>query len=161
MAFGMGIAMSPTTNLLMSAVPRAKAGMGSAMNDTTRELGGSLGVAVFGSLLASHYTSALAPALAGLPTQASEAASSSIAGALGVAAKAGPAGDALMAAAKDAWVGGFRFSLVVGAVIIAVASLIALKFLPDRAADDVGETDELEPAPFEQLALDLDLELAS
>jgi EmrB/QacA subfamily drug resistance transporter len=138
MAFGMGIAMSPTTNLLMSAVPRSHAGMGSAMNDTTRELGGSLGVAVFGSLLASHYTSALAPVLAGLPAAAADAASSSLAGALGVGAQAGPAGQTLVAAAKDAWVGGFRFSLVVGAVIIAAASLIAYRFLPDRAADDVA-----------------------
>jgi len=53
LAFGMGLAMSPTTDLLMSAVPKARAGMGSAMNDTVRELGGALGVALLGSLLAS------------------------------------------------------------------------------------------------------------
>ena len=54
MAFGMGIAMSPTTDLLMSAVPRSKAGMGSATNDTARELGGALGVAVLGSVMATR-----------------------------------------------------------------------------------------------------------
>ena len=54
MAVGMALAMSPTTGLLMSAVPRERAGMGSAMNDTTRELGGSLGIAVLGSVMASQ-----------------------------------------------------------------------------------------------------------
>ena len=49
--------MSPMTTQLMSAVPRDRAGIGSAMNDTTRELGGALGVAVLGSLVTSQYTS--------------------------------------------------------------------------------------------------------
>ena len=70
MAGGIAAAMSPTTDLLMSAVPREHAGMGSAMNDTTRELGGSLGVAVFGSLLASRYVHELAPSLGGLADSA-------------------------------------------------------------------------------------------
>src|SRR5690606_13594269 len=50
LAAGMALSMSPMTTQLMSAVPRAKAGVGSAMNDTTRELGGALGVALLGSL---------------------------------------------------------------------------------------------------------------
>jgi hypothetical protein len=50
-------------------------------------------------------------------------------------------------AAKDAWVGGFRFSLVVGAVIIAAAAAIAFRFLPDRAADDVTELEPTESDP--------------
>ena len=61
MAIGMALAMSPTTGLLMSAVPRERAGMGSAMNDTTRELGGSLGIAVLGSVMASTYASPRRP----------------------------------------------------------------------------------------------------
>src|SRR5690606_21989569 len=84
-AFGMGISMSPTTDLLMSAVPRSRAGMGSAMNDTVRELGGSLGVAVLGSLLAARYSNNLSDAVTQLPAQAQSAASTSLAGALAVA----------------------------------------------------------------------------
>lgn len=56
LAFGMSTAMSPTTDLLMSSVPKNRAGMGYAMSDTTRELGGALGVAVLGSPLAISLT---------------------------------------------------------------------------------------------------------
>jgi len=73
MAIGMALAMSPTTGLLMSVVPRERAGMGSAMNDTTRELGGSLGIAVLGSVMASNYASHVGGAVAGLPAQAAAA----------------------------------------------------------------------------------------
>jgi MFS family permease len=135
MAFGMGTAMSPTTDLLMSSVPRKQAGMGSAMNDTTRELGGSLGVAIFGSLLASRYAAGLADALATLPASARPAASGSLAGALRISSEGGERATALADAAKSAWVEGFQFSLLVAAVIVAIAGLVAWKFLPDRAVD--------------------------
>ncbi|MEZ5231395.1 MAG: MFS transporter [Acidimicrobiales bacterium] len=136
MASGIALAMSPTTDLLMSAVPRDKAGMGSAMNDTTRELGTSLGVAVFGSLLASRYADALAGTVSSLPVQAREVARGSLGGALQVAGTLEPSrGGSLVAAAKDAWVSGFRLSLLGGALVIAVAAAIAYRFLPDQAHD--------------------------
>jgi EmrB/QacA subfamily drug resistance transporter len=136
MAFGMGTAMSPTTDLLMSAVPRKQAGMGSAMNDTTRELGGSLGVAVFGSLLASRYASQLADVVTQLPDRAADVVSGSLAGALRVSSEApGPQGLALADAAKSAWMDGFRFSLLIAGLVVAVAGLVAWRFLPDQAAD--------------------------
>jgi len=135
MAFGMGTAMSPTTDLLMSSVPRKQAGMGSAMNDTTRELGGSLGVAIFGSLLASRYAAGLTEALSSVPEAVRPMASGSLAGALRVSGEAGASGTALADAAKQAWVEGFQFSLLVAAVVVAVAGLVAWRFLPDQAAD--------------------------
>jgi hypothetical protein len=129
--------MSPTTDLLMSAVPREHAGMGSAMNDTTRELGGSLGVAVFGSLLASRYVHELAPSLGGLADPARRTAQDSLGGALGVAARAGGAdGAGLAAAARDAWMSGFSLSLMIGTVIVGAAAVLAYKGLPDTAADE-------------------------
>ncbi|MEZ5181140.1 MAG: MFS transporter [Acidimicrobiales bacterium] len=70
LAMGMATVMTPLTTLIMSSVPLGKAGVGSAMNDTTRELGGALGVAVLGSLVTSQYTSNLRPAVVGLPGQA-------------------------------------------------------------------------------------------
>ena len=142
MAFGMGTAMSPTTDLLMSAVPRKQAGMGSAMNDTTRELGGSLGVAVFGSLLASRYASQLVDVVGELPDRAADAVSGSLAGALRVSSEApGPQGLALAGAAKSAWMDGFRFSLLIAGLVVAVAGLVAWKFLPDQAVDLPLEAD--------------------
>src|SRR6185437_8478462 len=56
---GMGLAIAPATDSIMGAVPPEKAGVGSAMNDTTREIGGALGVAIMGSLTAAAYTSAI------------------------------------------------------------------------------------------------------
>jgi EmrB/QacA subfamily drug resistance transporter len=65
LAAGMGLTMAPATESIMGSLPPAKAGVGSAVNDTTRELGGALGVAVLGSLLASGYATSLGDAMAG------------------------------------------------------------------------------------------------
>jgi predicted MFS family arabinose efflux permease len=136
MAAGMAVAMSPTTDLLMSAVPRNRAGMGSAMNDTTRELGASLGIAVLGSLLASQYTSKIAPTVSALPSAAREVAEQSLAGAMAVGRQiGGPAGLAVVKGAKESFMSGLSFSLVVGAAIVAVAAVVAFVGLPDKAHD--------------------------
>jgi EmrB/QacA subfamily drug resistance transporter len=139
MAIGMALAMSPTTGLLMSAVPRERAGMGSAMNDTTRELGGSLGIAVLGSVMASSYASHVAGAVTGLPAQAAAAVKSSLAGALAVAGQTGNA--ALAETAKSAYMSGMTLAMVVGAGIILLAAALAFVGLP---ADD--------PAPVTEAA---------
>src|SRR3954453_1068265 len=83
LAAGMSMTMTPMTTQLMAAVPRNRAGMGSATNDTTRELGGALGVAVLGPCLASQYTSGVSSAVQGLPEQAREASEASIGVVLG------------------------------------------------------------------------------
>lgn len=145
MAGGIAAAMSPTTDLLMSAVPREHAGMGSAMNDTTRELGGSLGVAVFGSLLASRYVHELSPVLTGLPEAGRSAAEDSLGGALRVASEiGGSAGEGIAAAARDAFMSGFSLSLVIGTFVIAATAVLAYKGLPDTAADDETVEHEVE-----------------
>ena len=129
-ALGMGVTMPPATAAIMSGVPMAKAGVGSAMNDTTRELGGALGVAVIGSVLSSHYTTAIAPAIAGLPAKLHAIAASSVGGAIAVAGQAGARGPALLTAAKVAFVDGMQQSMLVGAAIALVAASIALWLLP-------------------------------
>ena len=66
MAAGLGLTASPATEAIMGALPPDKAGAGSAVNDTTRELGGTLGVAIVGSVLSSAYGSHVVSALTGL-----------------------------------------------------------------------------------------------
>lgn len=145
MAAGMATAMSPTTDLLMSAVPRNRAGMGSAMNDTTRELGGALGIAVLGSLLASQYSSKIAPAVMALPDKAKEIAGQSLAGALAVGHQVGgSAGVAIVDASKEAFMSGLGFSLTVGAIIVVLAAAIAFRGLPDKAHDEIAEVGNFE-----------------
>src|SRR6476620_3554165 len=89
MAIGMGLVMAPATESIMGSLPRAKAGVGSAMNDTTRQVGGALGVAVVGSVMLSVYSGRVGAALKGahLPVSADvvSQAKQSLATALGVA----------------------------------------------------------------------------
>ena len=79
--------MAPATDAIMGSLPKAKAGIGSAMNDVVRELGGTLGVAVLGSIVSTSYASSMDDATAGLPDGAAEAAGDSVGGAHAVAAR--------------------------------------------------------------------------
>ncbi|MBN1171912.1 MAG: MFS transporter, partial [Micromonosporaceae bacterium] len=81
MGMGMANLMPPATEVAMAALPRHRAGVGSAVNNTTRQVGGALGVALLGSLISSLYQNRLAPGIAGLPEAVQEAARESIAGA--------------------------------------------------------------------------------
>jgi EmrB/QacA subfamily drug resistance transporter len=134
MAAGVALTGSPLTALMMAAVPLGRAGMGSAMNDTSRELGGALGVAVLGSLVTTRFTSSLAPALAGLPADAREAAGTGLPAALGVARELpGGAGETLAAAARAAFVDGFALATLVGAALVVATAVVASRLLPQTA----------------------------
>jgi EmrB/QacA subfamily drug resistance transporter len=145
---GMSLTMSPTTNMLMSSVPKNKAGMGSAMNDTTRELGGALGVAVLGAVLGAAYTSKIHPFVANLPEQAQVLAEKSLAGAFAVGAQLGPNGAELIQNAKAAWMHGLSEAMVIAAIISGVSAVIAAIWLPhthiENADDSFADTLELE-----------------
>ncbi|MFI5054011.1 MAG: MFS transporter [Acidimicrobiia bacterium] len=132
---GMALAMSPMTAAIMSAVPTRRAGAGSAMNDATRELGAALGVAVLGSIAASQYSSHLHGALGALPTSSRASASSSIAGALHAAGSlAGPAGEALVHAARTAFVDGIHVAALFGVALAVIAAVLTTRFLPRTLA---------------------------
>jgi EmrB/QacA subfamily drug resistance transporter len=139
---GMALTMTPLTTQIMAAVPVTKAGVGSAMNDTTRELGGALGVAVLGSLVTSTYASSLGDAVSGLSGADRAAAESGLVGAFGVAQHLGADGAALMEAAKQAFVDGMGVAAVTGAVVVAIAAIVSYRLLPHGPAP-VPEVDEL------------------
>ena len=131
LAFGMAVTMTPLTTLIMASVPLGRAGVGSAMNDTTRELGGALGVAVLGSVVTSQYSSGLARSLAALPEQARALADSGLSGALVVAGRlGGPGGDSLAATARQAFVDGLGTAAIVASVVVYAAAAAARFFLP-------------------------------
>jgi EmrB/QacA subfamily drug resistance transporter len=133
MAVGMGLSMAPSTTGIMASLPLRKAGVGSAVNDTTRELGGALGVAVLGSLLASKFTDALPASISQLPEAAQTAVRSSLGGALGVANSLPPAvGDPLEAAAKNAYVDAMSLAMVAAAVVVLATAVMVRRFYPDR-----------------------------
>jgi hypothetical protein len=143
---GMANAMAPATDAVMAAVPEAQAGVASALNDTTRQVGGALGVAIYGSILNSVYASRLTGAVGGLSAEASDAASNSIGGALQVAGGVGGAiGTDLATAAGSAFVEAQSVVYVVtGAIALLGAALVA-RFMP---AHDI-----VPGAPIEEPAL--------
>ena len=136
LALGMALTMTPLTTLIMASVPLNRAGVGSATNDTTRELGGALGVAVLGSIVTSRYTGGVADVVATLPEQARAVADSGLAGALAIAEQLGEPGTLLADAAKLAFVDGLTVAAFVGSVVVLVAAGVSAALLPrtgDRA----------------------------
>jgi EmrB/QacA subfamily drug resistance transporter len=131
---GIGLAMSPATEAIMGSLSPAKAGIGSAMNDVVREVGGTLGVAVLGSVLASAYGSGIAGAVTGLPDEAATAAGDSVGAAHEVAAEVGgETGADLVAASSQAFVDAMSTTASIAAAIAIAGALIAAAFLPARA----------------------------
>jgi EmrB/QacA subfamily drug resistance transporter len=145
---GMGLAQAPATESIMGALPRAKAGVGSAVNDTTRELGGALGVAIIGSILSSLYDSRLVDHAGGqVPAPALDAAKDSVGSALAVAGQVGGApGNALADAAREAFVHGMTRASLVTAAFAAVGALVALRWLPARAHAQEPDVDVVDGA---------------
>src|SRR5262245_55510855 len=146
MATGMALCVSPLTGSIMSAVPLGRAGVGSAMNDTTRELGGALGVAVLGSIVASRYDAQLASAIAGMSPTADGLGDSGLSGALEVGGQVGGAqGGHIVSTAREAYVSGMSIATLVGAAVAFVASVIVYRNLPASLRAPVMPT-EAEPA---------------
>lgn len=136
LALGMAITMTPLTTLIMTSVPLNRAGVGSAMNDTTRELGGALGVAVLGSVVTSQYAAGIGSALGSLSESSRGLADSGLSGALRVAQEIGGAqGDALAATARQAFVDGLGVAAIVGSLIVFVAAASARFLLPHDKAE--------------------------
>ncbi len=149
MSFGMGLVMAPATESIMGSLPPAKAGVGSAMNDTTRQMGGAVGVAVVGSVLASSYRPAVTTSLTalGAPSRVVDAAKESLGGAVQAAAKLpAPLSHEVTVAAQHAFVDGLSTALIMASGIMIVATIVVFVFLPARATDATDATDhELPP----------------
>ena len=144
MSVGFAMMMPSATEAIMGSVPPAKAGVGSAVNDTTRELGGAFGVAVLGSIVSSTYGPDVRAAVAGspLPASAVNAVSDQVGAAMEVAGRlpAGP-GQILHDAAATAFVDGMSTALTVGAGALALGAIVVALFLPARARDAAGHGD--------------------
>jgi EmrB/QacA subfamily drug resistance transporter len=146
-ATGLALTMSPMTASIMSAVPARRAGAGSAMNDTTRELGSALGVAVLGSIAASRYAARVGDVIASLPAGARSEADSSLAGALGVATRLPRASAlAVQSGARAAFIDGLHLACWSGVGLALVAAVLVLRYLPHNAGA-THPTEEDAPSP--------------
>jgi EmrB/QacA subfamily drug resistance transporter len=135
MGIGMGMGMAPATESIMSSLPPANAGVGSAMNDATRQVGGAIGVAVLGSVLSSMYRPQMNEIVAHLPKPLAHTAHDQVSGAVVVAQHlGGRAGADLADAAHAAFASGMDAAALVAAAAVIVGALIAARYMPDRNA---------------------------
>jgi EmrB/QacA subfamily drug resistance transporter len=143
LAAGLALVMPPATESIMGSLPLAKAGVGSAVNDTTRQVGGALGVAVLGSVMSSTYGPRVTEAISGLPVSSEQA--TAIHDQIGAALRAaseigGEPGRMLADAASSGFADGMSTAFIIGAAALALGAVIVALFLPARARDH-------EPAP--------------
>jgi Na+/melibiose symporter-like transporter len=151
---GMGLVLAPATEAIMSVVPREKAGAGAAVNNSVRQVGGALGVAILGSVMASVYAARLGNAVQGLPAGVRDEASESIVATL-AAVRQASGGDpgaaraaaAVVAPARDAFVQAMHVTALgtVGAAL--VATVVVLIWMPGRDRARGTPMDAPRPSP--------------
>jgi EmrB/QacA subfamily drug resistance transporter len=141
MGLGMGLISTPATESILQVLPPARAGVGSAVNDATRELGGTLGVAVVGSVFSSVYASSLAESdFARLPGAGLAQAQDSVGVAQELARSLSASSPQLTAAMQDAFMSGLHTASVVVGVLCLLGAMAAVLSLPGRVRS--GEADE-------------------
>jgi hypothetical protein len=148
---GLGMAGAPATESIMGSLPRNRAGVGSALNDTAREVGGALGVAIVGSIVSSIYRSRLTDTMPkNVPAPVAEAAQDSIGTALHASTSLGTNGAGLVSAAQEAFVAAMSRASIVTALVAVAGAVAAWRYLPARATEDAeAATLEADPHSFD------------
>ncbi|MEV0248731.1 MFS transporter [Nocardia sp. NPDC050712] len=135
MGSGMGLSMTPSTEAITAALPRAKQGVASALNDVTREFGTALGVALLGALVSVGYRTAIEDRLSGIPAPAADTARDGIANAVAVAGAETPG---LVRAAQQSFVDGWQQAMWAGVAVMGVLFVYITLRGPRRVALDEG-----------------------
>ncbi|MCP3817540.1 MFS transporter [Streptomyces sp. A3M-1-3] len=145
--------MTPVTVAIMQSLPREKAGSGSALNNTFRQVGGALGVAVLGSLLSTVYRAGIDDSLTALPPGARHAAGESVEATLAAAQRLGPEGEALIGPAYAAFIHAMHITALGAAAVAVLGAVVVALFLPGRgakpAAGDGNEHSEPARSPVD------------
>jgi hypothetical protein len=154
LAMGIALVMPPATESIMGSLPLAKAGVGSAVNDTTRQVGGALGVAVLGSVMMSTYRPRVTEAIAGLPlpAEAAHAATDQVGAALRIGETLGPRGAGLVEAASTGFTDGMAIAFLIGSAALVVGAIIVALYLPARAHDHEFGEPVAAPSPTPEAA---------
>ena len=132
---GMALATAPATTDIVAALPPSKQGVASAVNDAAREVGGTLGIAVLGSILNQQYRSGVTEAApSGAPDGIVDGARESLAAALGIATNLGDAGLSLATGARLAFVDGMGLAFMTSAGVLFATAALLLVAIPGRRA---------------------------
>ncbi|MEV7325028.1 MFS transporter [Streptomyces sp. NPDC093970] len=143
MGTGMAHIMTPTSVVIMQALPREKAGSASALSNTFRQVGGALGIAVLGSVLSTSYRDGIEDKLGALPPGVRDTAGESIEATLGVAQKLGAQGKALVDPANDAFLHAMHTTALCGVGVALLGAVVTALFLPGKPP--AGQQGEREP----------------
>lgn len=144
-AIGMGLAGTPATTAITSALPYEKQGVASAVNDLSREVGSAIGIAVLGSMLTRSYTNSMEPIVANLPPQLADAASGSIAFVTRIPVdQLGPQGQVLIDSATRAFSDAVSATVLVGAGVLVVVAVIVALFGPRKVPSTLAKS-EVQP----------------
>jgi EmrB/QacA subfamily drug resistance transporter len=147
---GLGVAVPAATAAVMAALPRERAGAGSALTNTARQVAVALSVAVLGSILSQSYHSSLSPTLAKLPSSLQNAAGQSISATQAVAAQLGHSGQFLLSPASSAFVDAMRLTTGIAAVLALVGGIAVLRWMPGRKRPTIEELVATEIAAAER-----------
>jgi EmrB/QacA subfamily drug resistance transporter len=154
MGHGLGATMAPMTAAVMGSVGPQRAGLGSAMTNTSREVGGVLGIALLGTVLFDRLGSVLVPKLAGLGLERAQASAIAQAASHGFVSPRELAALGLSAeqtrgftgAFQEAYMSGFHLALLIAGLILLTAAVVANRFIPGRAhADEIHAAAAREP----------------
>jgi MFS family permease len=148
----MGAAMPAATAAVMDVLPRERAGAGSALTNTARQVAVALSVAVLGSILAEFYASKLHPTLSVLPQGLRATASSSITATQAVAQGLGKQGQFLLAPANDAFVNAMHYTTLVAAAMALLGGLVVLRWMPGKPAAEPAQAPQPQPAQAETVS---------
>ena len=138
LGLALGVAMTPSTTAITESLPADKQGVASALNDTVRELGGAIGVALIGSMLAAGYRSSIADTAETLDPELGHLVEEGIGGAFVAAQQAGPAGGEIVASAQSAFLDGWGPAMWLAAGIAAATALVAYRIIPADADASVS-----------------------
>jgi MFS family permease len=152
---GLGVAVPAATASIMQALPRERAGAGSALSNTARQVAVALSVAVLGSILAQAYRSSLTPTLSRLPEAARGAAGTSITATQALAQQLGPAGRFLLAPANASFVDAMRITTAIAAALAVVGAIAVSRWMPRKPRPSVEEMELLVALEIEAAERDL------
>ena len=119
---GAGLAMSPSTTAITSSLTEDKQGVASALNDTVREIGAAMGLALIGSVVSSRFRTNITEFASTYPAETAARIKEGIGGALSTAGQLGADGQPLVTAARNAYVDGMKPALLIGAGLAAIAA---------------------------------------
>jgi len=136
-----GAAMPAATAAVMDVLPRERAGAGSALTNTARQVAVALSVAVLGSIIAEFYRNSLSPTLAHLPAALQQAASSSITSTQAVAQQLGKSGQSLLGPANTSYVDAMHYATLIAAGLALLGGLVVLRWMPGKPKASVEDVE--------------------